>query len=111
VELAALRESLNGVGDGTNGQSGDGSGGEAAVAETDGQSLEKIAGVIRRDPVTQAKLGDVFRLGEHLCMTMRGIRTPSRMTTSVVRGLFKTNHDARSEFLRIIALPASQRVL
>lgn len=40
--------------------------------------------------------------GEHLCMTMRGIRTPSNMHTSVMRGLFKEDHRARSELFDLI---------
>lgn len=41
--------------------------------------------------------------GEHLCMNMRGVRTPGAMTTvSVVRGIFKYNEAARNEFLSLI---------
>lgn len=38
--------------------------------------------------------------GRHLCMEMRGVKTPSTMTTSVMRGVFLTKPEARSEFLR-----------
>src|SRR2546425_4025873 len=40
--------------------------------------------------------------GEHLCMTARGIRTPGRMTSSVMRGVFRTQSETRMEFLRLI---------
>jgi len=40
--------------------------------------------------------------GEHLCMTARGIRTPGRMTSSVMRGVFRTESESRMEFLRLI---------
>ena len=40
--------------------------------------------------------------GEHLCMTARGIRTPGRMTSSVMRGVFRTESATRMEFLRLI---------
>ena len=39
--------------------------------------------------------------GEHLCMSMRGIRTPATMTTSVMRGLFREDDRARSEVMRL----------
>lgn len=41
--------------------------------------------------------------GEHSCMTMRGIRTQGSMRTSVMRGLFRSNAEARAEFLNLIA--------
>lgn len=44
----------------------------------------------------------VFITGEHLCMSMRGIRTPGRMTSSVMRGKFRAQHETRMEFLRMI---------
>ncbi len=40
---------------------------------------------------------------EHLCMTMRGIRKPgSRMVTSAMRGIFRSNEATRSEFFAIL---------
>jgi GTP cyclohydrolase I len=40
---------------------------------------------------------------EHLCMTMRGIKKPgSRMTTSVVRGIFRKNPATRDEAIKLI---------
>lgn len=44
----------------------------------------------------------VVAKGEHLCMTMRGIRTPANMHTSVVRGIFKESPSARTELMQII---------
>jgi len=40
--------------------------------------------------------------GEHFCMTARGIRTPGRMTSSVMRGVFRTESETRMAFLRLI---------
>jgi GTP cyclohydrolase I len=40
--------------------------------------------------------------GEHLCMTMRGIRTPATMTTSVMLGRFRQNDATRAEFFELI---------
>lgn len=45
----------------------------------------------------------VLASGEHLCMTMRGIRTPARMHSSVLRGLFKHDPDTRAELLALDA--------
>ncbi len=39
--------------------------------------------------------------GEHLCMSMRGIRTPAIMVSSVARGLFRDVPSARAEFLSL----------
>jgi GTP cyclohydrolase I len=43
----------------------------------------------------------VLAQGEHLCMTMRGIRTPALMTSTVVTGKFRTDPMTRAEFLGI----------
>lgn len=45
----------------------------------------------------------VLARGEHLCMTMRGIRTEGMMTSSVMRGLFRHDPNARQEFLSLSA--------
>ncbi len=43
----------------------------------------------------------VMAKGEHLCMTMRGIRTPHRMISSALSGKFH-KAEQRMEFLRLI---------
>lgn len=43
----------------------------------------------------------VMAKGEHLCMTMRGIRTPHRMISSALSGHF-LKPKARSEFLALV---------
>jgi GTP cyclohydrolase I len=45
----------------------------------------------------------VLATGEHLCMTMRGIKTPARMTSSVMRGRFRESVALRDEFLKLSA--------
>lgn len=52
--------------------------------------------------ITETENVAVVLRGEHLCMSARGIRTPGQMTTTVMRGLFRTQSDARAEFLRLI---------
>ena len=44
---------------------------------------------------------------EHLCMSMRGVRTPGAKTmTSAVRGLFQSSEATRAEVLALINRPA-----
>lgn len=40
--------------------------------------------------------------GEHLCMSMRGIKTTGLMTSSVMRGVFFDKDTARQEFLSLV---------
>lgn len=65
------------------------------------QMVEQIADLVMQ----LGKLSDVavFASGEHLCMTMRGIRTPSRMSSSVMRGAFRADPATRAEFLSLVA--------
>lgn len=44
----------------------------------------------------------VMARGEPLCMSMRGIKTPATMTTSVLRGIFRYSSAARMEFLAVV---------
>ena len=53
-------------------------------------SMEEITG--SQDVAVQAR-------GEHLCMTMRGIKTPSIVASSEMRGIFRDSPPARQEFL------------
>ncbi|HHL42390.1 MAG TPA: GTP cyclohydrolase I FolE, partial [Hellea balneolensis] len=43
----------------------------------------------------------VYAKGEHLCMTMRGIKTPHRMISSALNGQFH-KAEQRMEFLRLV---------
>jgi len=49
----------------------------------------------------------VVAQGQHLCMTMRGIKTPAIMTTSDMRGVFRTKPEVRAEFLSLVGLRAT----
>ena len=49
--------------------------------------------------ITDARDVAVLARGEHLCMQMRGIKSDGLMSTSVMRGLFRSS-DAREEFGR-----------
>lgn len=44
----------------------------------------------------------VIAAGEHLCMTMRGVRSSASMRTSVMRGSFREDEKVRAEFLELI---------
>lgn len=52
--------------------------------------------------VTGSKNVAVLAQGEHLCMTMRGARTPAIMTSSSMNGVFRDEPEARAEFLSLI---------
>ncbi|MEV0680145.1 GTP cyclohydrolase I [Actinosynnema sp. NPDC050436] len=41
----------------------------------------------------------VFASGEHLCMTIRGVRTAAKMATSVLRGVFQTDPGMRTRLI------------
>lgn len=43
----------------------------------------------------------VLARGEHLCMSMRGVKMPALMTSSVMRGAFRDKPEARAEFLAL----------
>jgi len=44
----------------------------------------------------------IIMKGEHLCKTMRGVKKQGLMTTSYLKGVFKTDTIARAEFLSLI---------
>lgn len=52
--------------------------------------------------ITGSKDIAVVGKGEHLCMTMRGIQTPHKMTSSYTLGRFRKDHKVRDEFLQLI---------
>lgn len=68
--------------------------------------VNDIANMIEK--VTGSPDVAVIADGEHLCMTMRGVKTPASMRTSVMRGRFRTETMMRSEFLAL-ALERSSR--
>jgi GTP cyclohydrolase I len=53
--------------------------------------------------ITGTKNIAVVAQGEHLCMSMRGIKTPAIMTSSVMRGIFHESATSRAEFLTLAA--------
>ena len=61
---------------------------------------EQIADEISR--ITGTQNVAVVLKGEHYCMAARGIRSPAPMTSSVMRGVFRTERQTRTEFLRLI---------
>jgi GTP cyclohydrolase I len=61
---------------------------------------EQIADEISR--ITGTQHVAVVLKGDHYCMAARGIRSPARMTSSVMRGVFRTESQIRMEFLRLI---------
>lgn len=63
--------------------------------------VTEIANEIQQS--TGARSVAVLARGEHLCMTMRGIRTPAQMHSSVLRGQFKDNNDTRLELMALDA--------
>jgi GTP cyclohydrolase I len=43
----------------------------------------------------------ILALGQQLCMTASGIKTPAIMISSIMRGVFREKHEARMEFLHL----------
>lgn len=68
------------------------------------QVQERLANAIadQISTVTESKNVAVVMEGEHLCMTMRGIKSPSIMQTSVMRGVFRDDSATRSEFFSLL---------
>lgn len=42
----------------------------------------------------------VFANGEHLCMTIRGVRTPAKMSTTMLKGVFQTDPEMCARLTR-----------
>jgi GTP cyclohydrolase I len=61
--------------------------------------VQDVADVLEKVAATEhvAVVAD----GEHLCMTMRGVKSPAILRTSVMRGAFREDPRARAEFLAI----------
>jgi GTP cyclohydrolase I len=67
------------------------------------QIQERLAGQIARsiEEATGSPDVGVIVTGEHLCMTMRGIRTPGRMTTLDFRGRLDEDPTLQAHLLRL----------
>ena len=63
------------------------------------QDGQLIAGEVSR--VTGSPDVAVIGRGEHLCMSMRGVKTPAIMTSSAMYGVFREKPEARAEFLAL----------
>lgn len=46
----------------------------------------------------------VFAKGQHLCMSMRGVKSDGLMRSSVMRGVFREEFETRQEFFAMIGL-------
>lgn len=72
------------------------------------QLQERLTSAIADTLVTALEPEGVLVLvqAEHLCMSMRGVKTPGSLTvTSAVRGIFRTNSATRAEVLSLIEAP------
>lgn len=70
------------------------------------QLQERIASGIAEEMIDVTGTFDVGVIlrGEHLCMSMRGIRSPGLMTTSDMRGGFHNDVDIRNDFYRLAGI-------
>lgn len=68
------------------------------------QVQERLVCDIAEEVVSATGSADVAVIGrgEHLCMSMRGVRTPAVMTSSVFRGAFEEYGPARQELIASI---------
>ena len=64
--------------------------------------VQQVADEVQR--ITQSPDVAVLATGVHLCMVMRGIKTPAAMTSSIMRGCFRQEASARQEFLNLTRL-------
>lgn len=67
------------------------------------QLQERLVHDIADDIETLTHSSDigVIAHGWHLCMIMRGVKTPATMTTSILRGKFRQDPSVRAEFLAL----------
>lgn len=67
------------------------------------QIQERLVQDIAQEIMLKTESNDVGVLcsGEHLCMTMRGVKTPAIMTSSSMNGSFRTDRQVRNEFLKL----------
>jgi GTP cyclohydrolase I len=67
------------------------------------QLQERLCQQVANDLSEIAQTPDVAVVaqGEHLCMSMRGVRTPALMTSSVMRGRFRDRDATRAEFMQL----------
>ena len=72
------------------------------------QVQERLVAQIADEVSTILGVPDVAAIGagEHLCMTMRGIRTPATAKTTAFRGAFAESAESRAELMRLIELDA-----
>ncbi|MEU4921246.1 GTP cyclohydrolase I [Streptomyces parvus] len=54
------------------------------------------------EEITKSPDVAVIGRGEHLCMTMRGIKTGAQMTSAVFQGVFRENSFERTELLNLM---------
>ncbi|MEV7084859.1 GTP cyclohydrolase I [Streptomyces sp. NPDC093085] len=68
------------------------------------QVQERLVGDIAEEisAVTASPDVAVIAHGEHLCMSMRGIRTPATMTSSVFHGIFEEYGPPREELVAMV---------
>lgn len=59
------------------------------------QIADEVARLVKTDNVA------VIATGEHLCMSMRGVKMKSQMTSSAVRGQFRESSLLRQEFMTL----------
>jgi len=64
--------------------------------------VEQISDEVER--LTETPHVAVLAVGEHLCMVSRGIKLPSRMVSSSLKGAFREEPDARAEFYKLVEM-------
>lgn len=74
----------------------------AAAHQPTSQEAMCAAIADRIQEVTGTSSVAVTASGLHLCMAMRGVRTPATMTTSVTRGMFREDPATRAEWFAIL---------